>query len=130
MDLGTTALLDLPEDFKKADMSKHPGIDATKLVTFMMTSPFGQEHRPELQAVADEGARCALDAMRCGGRAEYERIHPELATRLREDIAFNKGFESVMWSAAQHDGEERVAKIKATLAERDARGSAPSPVRG
>jgi hypothetical protein len=130
MDLGTTAVLDLDTSFKQAEFAKHPGIVPEKLVTYLMADPQGRAEIPALQASADVGSRAAFDAIRCGGPAEYFRLHPDAAKRFDDDVAFNKGFEYVTWSASQPDGEARTAAIRAKLDERDARANVSLPVHG
>jgi len=91
---------------------------------------FGKEHLPELQAACDAGSRAAFEAMRCGGREAFARLHPDMAQRLETDVAFNKGFESVMWCAMQPDRDARLNAIQSGLDARDVRGAHAQPVRG
>jgi hypothetical protein len=131
MDVAVTSTLTLDAGFQQADIAKHPGIFPEKAIAFMQQSEFGKLHKPELQAAADEGSRAAFDAIRCGGKDAYLKANPECAKRLAGDIAFNKGFESVIWSAWQRDGQSRLDAIKTGLDDRDARSTLPSQsVRG
>jgi hypothetical protein len=56
--------------------------------------------------------------------------NPDVAERARTDVAFNKGFESVIWAASLPDGEARLRDIRAKVDARDPRAAASVPIRG
>jgi hypothetical protein len=122
MDVGVTSLLDLDSSFKQQEVAKHPGINPQALTTFMRTSEYGRAALPELQAAADAGSRDALDALRVG-KESYFKMHPEREARFKSDIAYSKGFDSVLWAASRSDGDSRLKDIRAKLDARDARAS-------
>jgi hypothetical protein len=135
MDVAMTNLLDLDPAFKQAEAAKYPGINpqsTMRLFTDSYGKPteFGRQHIPELQAAADAGARAALDAMRCGGREAYFKMHAGMERRLNDDIAFNKGFENVMFVAAHEGAADKLQNIERALSGRDVRASVGRTVQG
>lgn len=135
LDVAVTNLIALDAGFADAERAKYPNINA-QAVTRLFKAPggpmteLGKQHLPELQAAADAGAKAAFEAMRCGGREGFASVHPDLAKRLQSDIAFNKGFESVMWCARQPDREARLNAIQAGIDARNVEPPAMVPVRG
>ena len=134
MDVAVTNLLDLDPAFKQAEWAKHPSINpqsTMRLFTDSYGKPtaFGSVHIPELQAAADAGSRAALDAMKCGGREAYFAAHPSAKERLNDDIAFNKGFENVMFLAGRRE-DEKVHAVEAAINGRNVSANVAVPVRG
>ena len=134
MDVAVTNLLDLDPAFKDAVRAKHPWINSQSTMSLFLDSygkpnAFGSVHIPELQAAADAGSRAALDAMRCGGREAYFAAHPDARERLANDIAFNKGFENVMFLAGRRE-DEKVRAVETTINERNVSANVAVPGRG
>ena len=134
MEGAVTSLLDLDMGFRQAENAKHPSTNSEATIRLFVDlngkpTAFGSVHLPELQAAADAGSRAALDAMKCGGREAYFAAHPDAKERLANDVAFNKGFENVMFLAGRRE-DEKVRAVESAINARNVSANVAVPVRG
>jgi hypothetical protein len=125
------SVLDLNPTFKSAALAHNENIDASRTVATLKDNygrltPHGAEVVGKLQAVADAGAREAINAM-AYGRESYLKAHPDVDQRIKVDIAFSIGFENAMSLA--HDAKA-LGALKQTIDARNPWTIADLQVRG
>jgi hypothetical protein len=126
LDVAAVDLLQLDGAYKASQAKRFEGISASKTEPLFRDAhgeltARGRTQQPLLQAAADEGMRAALDSLSRGGHdpmGAFLRDNPDVPNRRATDVAFSKGFDSVLFAAGCADGKARLAAIAQGLAER------------
>ena len=129
-DVTMDHLLDLDPGFRDKDLKRFPdivGSDARYKNADGTLTDLGKKRVPEWQAAADAGAYAAIAATHEGGRDAYLKSHPDVAHRVRTDIAFSKGFENAMFLENE---PAKLAALTEKLHARDLRLLSSAGVRG
>lgn len=126
LDVAAVDLLQLDPAYKASEWKRFEGISASKTESLFRDSngaltARGRAQQPVLQAAADEGMRAALESLARGGHdpmSAFLRDNPDVPNRRATDVAFSKGFDSVLFAAGCSDGKARLAAISQGLRER------------
>jgi len=137
MDLAATSLLDVDVDYKLSVYKHYQGSIAPESVMSKFKNPdgsltaYGRENLPKLQAACDAGRSAALQAFYCDDVKGFLDSNPKVQERLKNDLAFSKGWDEVMFVKDRPNPSPKLDAIEHGVKARDGWSAADViPMRG